>query len=626
MWPALILLSGIAGVKAQDRCAVYPDPHFRTWDGFYYDFHYPCDFELVTNAGLSVHVRLSRAQGSPIALIEGVAIKLGSDKLSLELDSSSTSVHYNGGLAGTFPLAIGSMSVVAISPDEYVMSFAGTTDSIHVTKFYGSLSVELNGQGSESVFWKAKGLCGSYNGDPADDLTSADGSALDVMSANQAEIDKFGWTWRVDPTTSSLFSKNVICNDTQPGGSRDVTQQMVAEAKRECLVVAGSDLALDPELLKDCIEDIVLTGDKIWAGNPIYQKPMRCSSTCECTNLHPKAVCLDRCLIDHDCIRVCPDKRCTCNVPKKIPSNLTCDDTIKIISTTPPVAYASLVGPTIGSWPNLCKIVDATKCTSCACTYYVKYSNDGGATWLGLTFGGTPGGTGCPGTIAGSTALDKAVNWLKSKYIDQGYCCGKGTGISCKELPQPKPLNPTPLIGAIVGDAPKLCKIVDATKCSSCACSYYVKYSTDNGVTWLGLTFGGNPGGTGCPAASYGTTASGAVNWLYDKYVAQGYCCGTPHIPCNEVATAPSASLIGPIIGSGNQVCKIVNSTSCTACACDYYVKYSTDGGLSWLGLNFGGVPVGTGCPNGNPIYQGANGAVKWLTDKYIPRYCCLQT
>jgi hypothetical protein len=30
--------------------------------------------------------------------------------------------------------------------------------------------------------------------------------------------------------------------------------------------------------------------------------------------------------------------------------------------------------------------------------------------------------------------------------------------------------------------------------CPTCACPYYVKYSTNNGATWLGYTFQGTPG------------------------------------------------------------------------------------------------------------------------------------
>ena len=77
-------------------------------------------------------------------------------------------------------------------------------------------------------------------------------------------------------------------------------------------------------------------------------------------------------------------------------------------------------------------------------------------------------------------------------------------------------------------------------------------YSTYSGSTWLGLTFQGTPGGTGCPGN--GNTADNAKAWLLTKYIGQGYCCATPppttvptllpvRLPttCSQVSTASSA-------------------------------------------------------------------------------------
>ena len=76
---------------------------------------------------------------------------------------------------------------------------------------------------------------------------------------------------------------------------------------------------------------------------------------------------------------------------------------------------------------KLCRIQDATSCATCVCPYYVKYSEDNGATWKGLTFQGTEGGTGCPaGGVGSGGTIAKALAWLKTKYIQQGYCGCKG--------------------------------------------------------------------------------------------------------------------------------------------------------------------------------------------------------
>ena len=64
----------------------------------------------------------------------------------------------------------------------------------------------------------------------------------------------------------------------------------------------------------------------------------------------------------------------------------------------------------------MCKITLGSDNT--ACDYYVKYSDDGGSTWKGLTFGGAPGGTGCPNTKP--TTMAQTLAYLKDKNIDQG--------------------------------------------------------------------------------------------------------------------------------------------------------------------------------------------------------------
>ena len=77
---------------------------------------------------------------------------------------------------------------------------------------------------------------------------------------------------------------------------------------------------------------------------------------------------------------------------------------------------------------KLCRIQNATTCSTCNCPYYVKYSEDNGITWKGLSFSGTesPAATGCPdGGVGSGGTSEKALEWLKTKYIQQGYCgCG----------------------------------------------------------------------------------------------------------------------------------------------------------------------------------------------------------
>jgi len=87
--------------------------------------------------------------------------------------------------------------------------------------------------------------------------------------------------------------------------------------------------------------------------------------------------------------------------------------------------YSMAVGPNrIGDLTNnkRCYISDAKECARCACDYYVRYSEDGGLSWLTLTWGGVPGGTGCPGYGKTSATKADAIAWLQDKHIDMGRC------------------------------------------------------------------------------------------------------------------------------------------------------------------------------------------------------------
>jgi len=92
----------------------------------------------------------------------------------------------------------------------------------------------------------------------------------------------------------------------------------------------------------------------------------------------------------------------------------------------------------IGENGRKCQIHDATACSSCACEYYVKYDIDGDATndWLGLSFSGVPGGTGCCSSVGACSTSLNAAAWLRTQY--QSYCCGPSVTSNCRRLPCPK--------------------------------------------------------------------------------------------------------------------------------------------------------------------------------------------
>ena len=105
--------------------------------------------------------------------------------------------------------------------------------------------------------------------------------------------------------------------------------------------------------------------------------------------------------------------------PSAMPTEMPSLTASSSCSSAPSMTSAD-VGQPIGA-PGDAKVcmITAGSATT-ACQYYVRYSADGGNTWLGLTFEGVPGGTGC---APGNSDFASSVEWLRTKYIAQGYCC-----------------------------------------------------------------------------------------------------------------------------------------------------------------------------------------------------------
>lgn len=349
---------GITGTGyGEDRCTVYPDPHFHTFDGVYYDFHWSCEYDLVVKPDFLAQVSLFHQGGASfISLIGGVAFQ-DTDLNTLSFEgTTSVDVYYNGVSPAVLPLTMshtsGPIDVGSDGGTGFWLNFTVTGDSIHIMQFYGSWSVEVNSVGSTGAFWGGEGLCGKYDDDLANDHTVAGGGVIPVGSP-QTDIDNWALTW--SSGAGSLF-QSAPCTPEAPtpwtfGGDRDGEPNddnpdvpfdvpvLHAEALAECVNNQGcgtedecracakdiverkaaascQQAADDPELFHDCKEDVFLTGDVTWANNPVYAKPMRCRQDCDCTEYHPKARCLDRALLGHKHLKgVCPDDRCICNVP-----------------------------------------------------------------------------------------------------------------------------------------------------------------------------------------------------------------------------------------------------------------------------------------------------------------------
>ncbi|XP_038048223.1 uncharacterized protein LOC119722255 [Patiria miniata] len=296
----------------------------------------------------------------------------------------------------------------------------------------------------------------------------------------------------------------------------------------------------------------------------------------------------------------------------------------------------------IGAYGRKCHIFQGS--SKSACNWYVKYDDDGDTmdNWKGLTFGGVPGGSGCCASISGCSTLNGAGAWLKSHHEE--YCCGCPE-LDCEPCPAGYVIDENGCQTCtcafschhwedysveqfaefaqspdVIGEHGRQCTIITS---HNTACDHYVKYK-DQGPNWLGLTFGGNPGGSGCCASiSDCQTLHGAASWMKAKY--RDYCC-VPEFTCENWDSYSDhdfgAMATAGIIGENGRKCRIAQGGSKSAC--NWYVKYDTDGDTAdnWKGLTFGGVPGGSGCCASVSGCSTLDGAGAWLKSHHR-NICC---
>ncbi|CAH1788161.1 unnamed protein product [Owenia fusiformis] len=170
-------------VEKDAVCAVFGDPHYRTFDGKIYNFQGQCSYILTQDChGQDFYIRVRNdgrktssfawthtihvfIDGTKISLLQGLGVKVNGSRVKLpyykdnefQVDRDTSSVVLRTVLG---------VSVIW-DGDSYV--------EVSVPRKYKN---------------KLCGLCGNYNGSPQDDLTGRDGMRYTSSAA-------FGATWRV---------------------------------------------------------------------------------------------------------------------------------------------------------------------------------------------------------------------------------------------------------------------------------------------------------------------------------------------------------------------------------------------------------------------------------------------
>lgn len=243
------------------------DPHYTTLDGLYYDFQGAGEYTLIRSADgqFVVQTRMQPWFGSSTATVNtGVATQVGSQRINVLLpnvlvidgevvDGTNVDLALDGGR-------------LLRSGDSSIAIFWNTGDFIQIT-IAGSY-INVRAQPDPLRAGQVSGLLGNFNGDPMDDISTADGVVLN-QPINIEDLYKiYGESWRITQGESLFFygageSNQTFTDPNFPQNPR-TPEQLFTENPQAAIQAQATCQAqgiTDPILLEACQLDVFVTGD-----------------------------------------------------------------------------------------------------------------------------------------------------------------------------------------------------------------------------------------------------------------------------------------------------------------------------------------------------------------------------
>lgn len=257
--------------------SAFGDPHITTTDGLIYDLQQIGEFTAFTSDDADapkVQLRTEAVPDSRFASMvtaaaagtggEQVAFVLASGRLTISHGAKHDAVTVDRGSTTTL------LDGVTISSAEAGEIFVGSSYTVRWSD--GS---ELHVD--ESAFWglrvsilpsdKAKGanprgLFGTFNGDPADDLTRSDGRVVPVDSPDDVIRSQFGDAWRISQNDSLFpYGQGQSTDTFTDRGFPAARPQFSAAVTDQAQQVCTSAGVIGNAILAACVFDVSVTGN-----------------------------------------------------------------------------------------------------------------------------------------------------------------------------------------------------------------------------------------------------------------------------------------------------------------------------------------------------------------------------
>lgn len=262
------------------------DPHLQTFDGAVYDFQAQGDFifaRATRGAPLEVHVRMGPVAGNcdDVTYNRAVGTAVGPVRVSALADDPTGTIRVDGELMEvpenrTLFLEGGGLIARPNDTDRIVVAYPSGEALIFSRKSGAWLNLNLSV--SQSHREAMQGLVGNFDGDPSDDMRDRNGRVFEEPLDWDTLYGDFRDAWRVSADESLLDyeagqTPDDFFDPAKPGKPLTVeTLPESADVDRARGVCEDAGLE-NPDLIDDCILDVVCTGDDRVASTHLDMRP-----------------------------------------------------------------------------------------------------------------------------------------------------------------------------------------------------------------------------------------------------------------------------------------------------------------------------------------------------------------
>jgi len=266
------------------ECYAHPDPHFKTWDGTYFDYHGGCDLVFIKHENLNIHIRTLPLQG--YASVSHAAVEIGGKIFEVD---DTCSMKLNGNSISSPPSTLGTAEIVYNNYSnakrfEIIVVGGAFPQTVELTcyKSYQHMGVTLHANLSPQSFEGTEGICGSLYGLSGPVCRDGCKGCIDYDCLGTS----YGEDWQVDPDEDGTLLSNPDTTECSPPigddpdrtctSSKDRIRRLESERFNENLQTCAEVIpeGAPDALFENCAYDLTATNYTTFLELPFYEDPV----------------------------------------------------------------------------------------------------------------------------------------------------------------------------------------------------------------------------------------------------------------------------------------------------------------------------------------------------------------